>query len=197
MIGSVVQELALPSGRVLFEWRSLDHVAIEESYADYTGHAYDYFHINSIDVDADGNLLVSARNTWAVYKLDRETGQGPVAPRGKAERLPDGGRDRVRLAARRPTPRRGPSDQHLRQRRRAARPAEVACPRDRPRSAGKVRAARAPVRTPTAVARAVHGQRTGAAGRQRRRRLGRSCRTSPSSTATAESASMRGCLPAG
>ena len=75
VIGSVVQELALPSGRVLFEWRSLDHVAIEESYADYTGHAYDYFHINSIDVDADGNLLVSARNTWAVYKLDRDTGK--------------------------------------------------------------------------------------------------------------------------
>jgi hypothetical protein len=75
VIGSVVQELALPSGRVLFEWRSLDHVAIEESYADYTGHAYDYFHINSVDVDADGNLLVSARNTWAVYKLDRDTGK--------------------------------------------------------------------------------------------------------------------------
>jgi hypothetical protein len=75
VIGSVVQEIAIPSGRVLFEWRSLDHVAIEESYASYTGHAYDYFHINSIDVDADGNLLVSARNTWAVYKIHRKTGK--------------------------------------------------------------------------------------------------------------------------
>jgi Arylsulfotransferase (ASST) len=35
---------------------------------------YDYFHINSIDVDTDGNLLVSARNTHAVYKLSRHTG---------------------------------------------------------------------------------------------------------------------------
>jgi hypothetical protein len=75
VIGSVVQELAVPSGRVLFEWRSLDHVAIEESYAAYAGHAYDYFHINSIDVDADGNLLISARNTWAVYKIHRKTGK--------------------------------------------------------------------------------------------------------------------------
>jgi hypothetical protein len=75
VIGSVVQEIAIPSGRVLFEWRSLDHVAIEESYARYTGHAYDYFHVNSIDVDADGHLIVSARNTWAVYKLHRETGK--------------------------------------------------------------------------------------------------------------------------
>jgi Arylsulfotransferase (ASST) len=75
VIGSVVQEIAIPSGRVLFEWRSLEHVPIEESYAAYTGHAYDYFHINSVDVDADGNLLLSARNTWAVYKVHRETGK--------------------------------------------------------------------------------------------------------------------------
>lgn len=27
-------------------------------------------HVNSIDFMADGNLLVSARNTWAVYKVD-------------------------------------------------------------------------------------------------------------------------------
>ena len=58
---------------MLFEWRSLDHVAIDEAYTTYNGHAYDCFHINSVDVDADGNLLVSARNTWAVYKLDSET----------------------------------------------------------------------------------------------------------------------------
>jgi hypothetical protein len=75
VIGSVVQEITIPSGRVLFEWRSLDHVAIQESYANYTGHAYDYFHINSVDVDADGHLLLSARNTWAVYKVHRKTGE--------------------------------------------------------------------------------------------------------------------------
>ena len=36
--------------------------------------AYDYFHVNSIELDADGNLLVSARNTWAIYKIDRGSG---------------------------------------------------------------------------------------------------------------------------
>jgi hypothetical protein len=35
---------------------------------------YDYFHINSIDVDHDGNLLVSARNTHTIYKINRRTG---------------------------------------------------------------------------------------------------------------------------
>ena len=75
VIGGIVQEIAIPSARVLFEWRSLDHVAIDEAYNPYNGHAYDCFHINSVDVDADGNLLVSARNTWGVYKLDSETGR--------------------------------------------------------------------------------------------------------------------------
>jgi hypothetical protein len=73
-IGGIVQELALPSGRVLFEWRSLDHVAVGETHAAYTGHPLDYFHVNSIDLTDDGNYLVSARNTWAVYKVSRKTG---------------------------------------------------------------------------------------------------------------------------
>ena len=75
VIGGVVQELALPSGRVLFEWRSLDHVPIEETHAAFQGHPLDYFHVNSIDLLADGNLLVSARNTWAVYKVSRASGR--------------------------------------------------------------------------------------------------------------------------
>jgi len=75
VVGGVLQELELPSGRVLFEWRSLDHVTIDESHAAIsTDTPYDYFHINSIELDADGNFLVSARNTWAIYKIDRGTG---------------------------------------------------------------------------------------------------------------------------
>ncbi len=73
-MGGVVQELEVPSARVLFEWRSLDHVAVEESYVP-VGYPWDYFHVNSIDVDADDNLIVSARNTWAVYKVHRRTGK--------------------------------------------------------------------------------------------------------------------------
>src|SRR4051812_28551085 len=74
-IGGLVQELALPSGRVLFEWRSLDHVSVAETHAVYTGHPLDYFHVNSIDLSSDGDFLVSARNTWAVYKVSRKTGK--------------------------------------------------------------------------------------------------------------------------
>jgi len=75
----IVQELDIETGELLFEWRSLDHIGIEESYAkpgqdlDYDG--IDYFHINSIDVDHDNNLLISARKTSALYKVDRNTGE--------------------------------------------------------------------------------------------------------------------------
>jgi Arylsulfotransferase (ASST) len=73
-----VQEVDLATGRVLFEWHSLEHVALAESYEHPPKQAslpYDYFHINSVEVDDDGNLLVSARNTHAIYKIDRATGR--------------------------------------------------------------------------------------------------------------------------
>ena len=73
-----LQELDIASGRVLFEWHSLGHVTLDESYErppKKKSLPYDYFHVNSIDEDTDGNLLVSARNTHAVYKLDRRTGE--------------------------------------------------------------------------------------------------------------------------
>jgi len=73
VIGGVVQELDLPSGRVLFEWRSLDHVGLDESYQSPGRNFFDYFHVNSIELDGEGDLIVSARNTWAVYKISRKT----------------------------------------------------------------------------------------------------------------------------
>jgi arylsulfotransferase ASST len=72
-LDSIVQEIDIATGKVLFEWRSLDHVPIQDSWSPVLD-PFDYFHINSIDVDLDGNLLVSARNTWGVYKLDRKSG---------------------------------------------------------------------------------------------------------------------------
>jgi outer membrane protein assembly factor BamB len=70
---AVVQELDIETGKVLFEWHSLDHIPVTDSYSGvYTW--WDYAHINSIAVDSDGNLLVSARNTHTIYKVDRTTG---------------------------------------------------------------------------------------------------------------------------
>ena len=76
VVGGVVQELALPSGRLLWEWRSLEHVAVAETeIKQRPGPRFDYFHINSIDIAPDNDLIISARNTWAAYKISRRTGR--------------------------------------------------------------------------------------------------------------------------
>jgi hypothetical protein len=67
---AIFQEIVLASGEVLLEWHSLDHIPLSESYAPVTPD-WDFFHINSVDLDGDGNLLVSGRSTHTVYKLDR------------------------------------------------------------------------------------------------------------------------------
>jgi len=74
---AVVQELDVASGRVLFEWHSLDHVPLTDSYQPVPRSAsapYDYFHINAVNPDGHGGLLISARHTWTVYDLDRSSG---------------------------------------------------------------------------------------------------------------------------
>jgi Arylsulfotransferase (ASST) len=73
-----VQELDIATGRVLFDWHSIDHVPPRESYSKpprNPSFSFDYFHINSVAVDRDGNFLVSARNTHTVYKISRKSGK--------------------------------------------------------------------------------------------------------------------------
>lgn len=73
----IAQEIDIRTGQLLWEWHALGHVPLSASY---TGKPtadtpYDYFHMNSIQQLPDGNLLISARNTWAVYEIDRDTGK--------------------------------------------------------------------------------------------------------------------------
>ena len=72
-----VQEIDLATGRVLLDWNCLDHVGIDESYQPppRSDQGYDYFHLNSVAEMDDGNLLMSARNTCALYKVDRASGE--------------------------------------------------------------------------------------------------------------------------
>ncbi len=73
VLQATMQEVDVRSGRLVSEWRSLEHVAVTESYLP-LAEPYDYLHANSIALDTDGNLLLSARHTWALYKLDRKSG---------------------------------------------------------------------------------------------------------------------------
>ncbi|MGO9205626.1 MAG: arylsulfotransferase family protein [Candidatus Limnocylindrales bacterium] len=71
-----IQEIDIASGALLWEWHSVDHIGFDESVVRPTkGQIYDYVHANSIDLEADGSLLVSARNTSTVYKIDRQSGE--------------------------------------------------------------------------------------------------------------------------
>ncbi len=71
---SVVQEVDVATGKVRFQWNSLDHVGVDESYTPVSPTPMDYFHVNSVSLWDDHSLLVSGRNTWAVYRIDRRTG---------------------------------------------------------------------------------------------------------------------------
>ena len=78
----IVQEVDIPSGRILFEWHSYPRIGVKESYSmpprkqlGKRPFPYDYIHVNSIDVEPNGDLLVSGRNTHAVYEVSRRTGK--------------------------------------------------------------------------------------------------------------------------
>jgi Arylsulfotransferase (ASST) len=76
---TLLQEIDLKTGLVMYEWHSLDHVPLANSYASAASASksepFDYFHINSIDTELNGDLLVDSRNTWAAYDVDPKTGQ--------------------------------------------------------------------------------------------------------------------------
>src|SRR6516164_3326481 len=78
VMASVAQEVDVATGKVLFDWNSLDHVELTESHQSLvrgTAKApYDYFHINAIALASDGDLLISSRNTWTIYKVARQGG---------------------------------------------------------------------------------------------------------------------------
>jgi Arylsulfotransferase (ASST) len=75
---NVVQEIDIETGELRFEWHALGTIGLGESYRpapEKREQMHDPFHLNSVALDSDGNLLVSARHTNAIYKIDRRTGE--------------------------------------------------------------------------------------------------------------------------
>lgn len=85
------QEIDIETGELLFQWASLDHFppnttmeaqdnCLIDPSARFAGcgnekhSAFDYHHLNSVDKDAKGNYLISARNTWGISYIDGQTG---------------------------------------------------------------------------------------------------------------------------
>ena len=86
----VVQEIDVRTGLVMFEWHALGHVPLSASYTrphlapDNRTQVWDWFHINSIDLEPDQNLLISSRNTWGVYQVGHTFGEVLWTLGGKA-----------------------------------------------------------------------------------------------------------------
>ncbi|KAH9825944.1 Arylsulfotransferase (ASST) [Teratosphaeria destructans] len=85
IVEGVFQEVEIDTGRVVFEWRSLDHVDPGLAWTlpkttDTSGDGlteqspWDYFHLNSIDKNEEGDYLISARHVSAIYKLSGKDG---------------------------------------------------------------------------------------------------------------------------
>jgi hypothetical protein len=77
VIDGVVQEIDIATGKVLFQWNSADHVPYSQSEQPLPAAAsdpWDWFHINAVKLDSDGNLLIDARDTWTTYKVSLASG---------------------------------------------------------------------------------------------------------------------------
>ena len=84
IFSGVFQEIDIATGAVLFEWESYDpaspRVPLTETHLWLSpglgtkALPFDYFHINSIVTDANGDYIVSSRHTWTVYNISKADG---------------------------------------------------------------------------------------------------------------------------
>ncbi|KAM0751596.1 hypothetical protein T439DRAFT_379706 [Meredithblackwellia eburnea MCA 4105] len=77
-----VQAINLTSDELIFSWSALNHVSIEDSfYSIFEGmgtsveNAFDYFHLNSVQRDSNGNFVLGARGTSTVYYVSGGNGE--------------------------------------------------------------------------------------------------------------------------
>jgi len=78
VIDDVVQEIDIGTGKVLFQWNSIGHVPLRDSQVPRPASPHtpwDWFHLNAVHLDTDGNLLINSRYTWTTYKVSLRTGR--------------------------------------------------------------------------------------------------------------------------
>lgn len=74
VVGNVVQELD-QNRNVVFQWRSWDHLDLTETYDSLLFSYIEHSHLNSVELDTDGNFLLSLRHLSQIIKIDRNTGE--------------------------------------------------------------------------------------------------------------------------
>jgi hypothetical protein len=95
LLDSVIEEVDIKTGLVMWEWHALGHIPLQDSlnHVSYGEYPWDYVHINSISPGGTGsnpggvgsnpggagsgepgNVMLSARNTWTLYDVNMHTG---------------------------------------------------------------------------------------------------------------------------
>lgn len=77
MFDCIASVVDVATKKVLFHWSAMQHVPLTDSQftVRLPGSAtYDPFHMNAISLDPAGNLVISMRNTSAIYNVDPDTG---------------------------------------------------------------------------------------------------------------------------
>jgi hypothetical protein len=75
VLDNVVQQFTA-ADELIFQWRAWDYMNVlsQQQFIDDTSASFDFPHMNSIDVDDDGNILLSSRSSSECTKIDRDTG---------------------------------------------------------------------------------------------------------------------------
>jgi hypothetical protein len=86
---SGVQEYSIKTGKLLHTWDALNSIPLSEAEQPApppaaAANPWDAYHINSIQLLPDNQMLVSMRNTWAVYLINTKTNQTIWTLGGKA-----------------------------------------------------------------------------------------------------------------
>jgi EmrB/QacA subfamily drug resistance transporter len=74
-VDSAVQEYDLRTGKLVYSWDAANHVSLSTSHTQPppNGFPWDAYHINSVDLPGNGQVLISMRNTWAAYLINTTT----------------------------------------------------------------------------------------------------------------------------
>lgn len=82
LMDSVFYEVTIPEGKILYSWRSSEHIPITDAlvpldtlygFGNSTGWAWDYFHINSMQAWGDDGYVICGRNTFDILFVNKTT----------------------------------------------------------------------------------------------------------------------------
>lgn len=75
-----IQEVDIATNQLLFFWDALEHIPLSDSFepassAASSGNIWDAYHCNSVGItDVETDILLSSRNAWTLFRINKPTG---------------------------------------------------------------------------------------------------------------------------